>query len=129
MEGGIRNLLKGGLTGILFYFILYLGCALFPGEFSFMGVGTEEGRRVTVEAFKASVILLQLKVVFVYLVLGFSLGLTAYFFWASSPFRLRKEKTPSFFKVLLSLIGVHLYLLALSIQKYPALYVKYFYNF
>ncbi len=128
MEGGIRNLLKGGLTGILFYFILYLGCALFPGEFSFMGVGTEEGRRVTVEAFKASVILFQLKVVFVYLVLGFSLGLTAYFFWASSPFRLRKEKTPSFFKVLLSLIGVHLYLFALSIQKYPALYAGHFYN-
>jgi hypothetical protein len=128
MEDRMRNLFKAGLIGILFYFILYLGSTLFPGEFSFMGVATEEGRKATIEAFKASVVFFQLKVVLVYLVLGFGLGLTAYFFWSTFPFRLRKERNPSFIKVLLSLIAVHLYLLTLSIQKYPALYAGYFYH-
>ncbi|UCD84693.1 MAG: sulfatase-like hydrolase/transferase, partial [Deltaproteobacteria bacterium] len=101
---------------------------LSPGEFTFMGVASEEGKKVTIEAFKTSVILFQLKVVFAYIILGFFLGTITYSLWATLPFRLGKEKNPSFFKVLLSLIIFHLYLLALSIQKYPALYTTYFYD-
>ncbi|MFH1288079.1 MAG: sulfatase [bacterium] len=110
--------------------LFYLFCILDQKGFSYMGVKSNEGSNIITRYFLSTVVLSQLKILFVYLLIGAIFGILVFIFWSIIlPKRCFDIKLRYKFLVLfVSLLLLETFFLARNILKYPALYSEFFYE-
>jgi arylsulfatase A-like enzyme len=122
---------SGPFAGLLAGLVLFAWGAASLNDLSYLGQGTEEIKRIAIQAYGPSVVREHVKILALYLALGLAGGLIATGLCALRD-HLRGRRPRSRLwrlgRYTLLLSGVHLFFFARSVVVYPQLYAEYLYD-
>lgn len=128
--GVISNAIYRGIIGSAVYAFFFILSLADQRLFSYMGVNSKAALEIIRKFFWLEILLMQLKILLTYAVIGFIVGFVLSYFWQAvlgtrfGQWRLR-FKLPL---MIISLVVVQLYFLFANMLKYPQIYSEYFYE-